>query len=111
MNHHPDQGAMVNRTARRPFLRRSGSFASLRGGGSGAGSLGGGGTAVLRLAGLLALTTALALAPAASSASAAITRQLQTQITEADGVPFAEPTGLAADSAEILWVADQGDPA
>jgi hypothetical protein len=116
MNHHPDQGAMVNRTARRPFLRRSGSFASLRGGGSGAGSLGGGGTAVLRLAGLLALTTALALAPAASSASAAaptLTINPATNV-ETTRAHLSGEVEVPADGTETYWcleTAEEGSEA
>ena len=132
MNRPLQKGTQVNRTepARKPLLRRGS-------GGSGARStsrassapglarysspeisrqpsrvrerLGGGGTAVLRLAALLALAIVALLALGASSASAVTTRQLQSQITEADGVPFAEPTGLAVDSADDLWVTDPGN--
>jgi hypothetical protein len=102
------KGTQVNRTehARRHLLRRGGFLASSRGGGSGAGFWGG--TAVLRLVGLLALAIAALLALGAASASAATTRQLESQITEADGAPFAEPTAVAVDSADDLWVTDPG---
>jgi hypothetical protein len=67
-----------------------------------------GGTAVLRLARLLALIATALLALAASSASAATVRPYQSQITEADGPVLTDPTGLAVDSADNLWVSDTG---
>jgi hypothetical protein len=66
------------------------------------------GTAVLRLAGLLALTIAALLALTAASASAATVRPFEAQITEAAGAPFVEPTGIAVDTTGNLWVSDPG---
>lgn len=67
-----------------------------------------GGTAGLRLAGLLALALAGLFALTAGSASAATVRPFESQITEADGTVFADPTGLAVDNADDLWVSDPG---
>src|SRR6476661_3007615 len=91
----------TTRSARTPFLR-TGFFAALRGGGSGAGFMGG--TAVLRLSGLLALAVAALLVLGAASASALTTRQLQTQITG-----FTAPSGLSVDPSDDLWVTDPGN--
>ena len=46
--------------------------------------------------------------PAAGSASAATTRQLESQITEANGAALHNPTGLAVDSTGHLFVSDAG---
>jgi hypothetical protein len=64
-----------------------------------------GGTAVLRLAGLLALIATALFALGAGSASAATVRPYESQITEADGTPFAERltnVGLWLASAERI---------
>jgi sugar lactone lactonase YvrE len=57
-------------------------------------------------------TLVLALAAAAllcsGRASAATTRAFTSQITEANGVPLARPTGLAVDGTDHLWVTEEG---
>jgi hypothetical protein len=108
----PPQGAKVNHTTRgtkTPFLR-SGVLAALRGvfggGGSGAGFVGVGRTSSLRLLGLLTVLAVAFLALTASSALAATSRPGEAPITEANGVAFSAPAGLALDSSGDLWVSD-----
>jgi len=52
--------------------------------------------------------TLVALLALAASASAATARPFESQITEADGITFAEPTGLAVDNSDDIWVTDAG---
>jgi hypothetical protein len=88
----------TTRSAKAPS-HRTGTFATR--GASAKGS----GAPSLRLLAPLALAVAALLALTASSASAA-TRQLQSQITEADGTALSNPTGLAVDNKDNGYVAD-----
>jgi hypothetical protein len=111
---HRNQGESVSNAERRAKTTsesRVGFLAVLsdlpRDGGSGAGFWGGR-TALLRLVGLTVLAIAAFLALTAGSASAATVRPFESQITEADGTALTDPTGLAVDSADNLWVSDPG---
>jgi hypothetical protein len=108
---HHQKGTQVSHTtssAKTSFLRTV--VQTLRGvvgggGGSGAGFLNG--TALLRLAALVALMAAALFALTVGSASALTTRQLEGQITEAAGAPFGEPDGLTTDASDRLWAVDR----
>jgi hypothetical protein len=100
--------AKVNRTTRSagtPFLR-TGFFAVLRGGGSGARSLGGGRTSSLRLLAplVLAATAFLALTAAPASALAAPPAEFGTEGPGAGQIN--EPRGIAVDNEDNGYVAD-----
>jgi len=104
-NGHHQKGTQVNHTAKAPTLRTVAGvsrFGLLRVKGSGAPSL--------RPLGLALLGALSLLVMSASSASAAATRNYESQITEAGSplAPLVSPTGLTTDASDDLWVSDTG---